>query len=101
MRQNIKEKRQNLLELQLDHNTQTVKLTNQYERARQELEFARTNQARLEKECEILNRQKSGSSMIAENLKLVQVQLEKAESEARIRLQNQNDDLSKEVNLLR
>ena len=82
-------------------NTETVKLTNQYERARQELEFARTNQARLEKECEILNRQKSGSSMIAENLKLVQVQLEKAESEARMRLQNQNDDLSKEVNLLR
>ena len=82
-------------------NTETVKLTNQYERARQELEFSRTNQARLEKECEILNRQKSGSSMIAENLKLVQVQLEKAESEARMRLQNQNDDLSKEVNLLR
>ena len=82
-------------------NTQVVKLTNQYERARQEVDLLRTNQARLEKECEILNRQKSGSAMIAENLKLVQVQLEKAESQAKMRLQNQNDDLTKEVALLK
>ena len=39
--------------------------------------------------------------MIAENLKLVQLKLEQADSEARMRLQNQNEDLTKEVSLLR
>ena len=82
-------------------NTQVVKLTNLYERSRQELDMSRTNQARLEKECEILNRGKTSSAMITENLKLVQTQLEKAESEAMMRLQNQNEDLTKEVSLLR
>ena len=40
-------------------------------------------------------------AMIAENLKLVQLKLDQADSEARMRLQNQNEDLTKEVNLLR
>ena len=58
-------------------------------------------QSRLEKERDILTRQTSGSAMIAENLKLVQLKLEQADSEASMRLKNQNEDLNKEVNLLR
>ena len=55
----------------------------------------------MEKERDILTRQTSGSAMIAENLKLVQLKLEQADSEASMRLKNQNEDLNKEVNLLR
>ena len=43
----------------------------------------------MEKERDILTRQTSGSAMIAENLKLVQLKLEQADSEASMRLKNQ------------
>ena len=82
-------------------NSQVARLTNQRERSLQEISILKNAQARLEKEREILNRQTSGSAMIAENLKLVQLRLEQADSETKMRLQNQNEDLNKEINLLR
>ena len=85
----------------IQSNGQLAKITNQLKRAEFEVQNLRNAEARLEKERDILHRQSSGSSMIAENLKMVQLQLEKSESESRMRLQNQNEDLNKEVNLLR
>ena len=77
------------------------RLANQYERAKHDVNHLKNVNSRLEKERDILTRQTSGSAMIAENLKLVQLKLEQADSETRMRLQNQNEDLTKEVNLLR
>ena len=42
-------------------NTQLARLTNQYERAKQDVNHLKTVQARLEKERDILTRQTSGS----------------------------------------
>ena len=77
------------------------RLSNQYERAKHDVNHLKNVNSRLEKERDILTRQTSGSAMIAENLKLVQLKLEQADSEASMRLKNQNEDLNKEVNLLR
>ena len=56
---------------------------------------------RLRTEAEILHRQKSSSDTLAENLKLVQHELEKAQSAGRMRLENDNADLKEELDLLR
>ena len=56
---------------------------------------------RLRTEAEILHRQKSGSDLLAENLKMVQHELEKAQSAGRMRLENEAAEAKAEVALLR
>ena len=56
---------------------------------------------RLRTEADILHRQKSGSELLAENLKLMQHELEKAQSSSRMRLENENSDLREELGLVR
>ena len=56
---------------------------------------------RLRTEQEILHRQKSGSDLLTENLKLLQHQLEKAQSADRMRLDNEAAETKAEVALLR
>ena len=85
----------------IQSNGSLAQVTNKLKRYEFEVGNLRNTQARMEKERDILQRQSSGSAMIAENLKMVQLQLEKSESEARMRLTNQNEDLSKEIGLLR
>ena len=71
------------------------------ERLQNEARMLKISESRLQQECEILHRQKTGSALIAENLKMVQVQIEKGESETKMRLENENSSLQKEVQLLR
>ena len=84
-------------------NSQTIfsKTERSYERAQNEIKMLKIAESRLQQECEILHRQKTGSALISENLKMVQVQIEKGESESKMRLQNEKDSLQKEVHLLR
>ena len=56
---------------------------------------------RLRTEQEILHRQKSGSDLLTENLKLLQHQLEKTQSAERMRLENEATETKAEVALLR
>ena len=85
----------------LNSQTMLSKVERSYERVQNEVRMLKIAESRLQQECEILHRQKTGSALIAENLKLVQVQIEKGESEAKMRLQNEKDALQKEVVLLR
>ena len=58
-------------------------------------------EARLLQEREILHRQKSSSAMVMENLNQIKLNLERAEAEKTMRLENRNDTLEKEAALLR
>ncbi len=66
-----------------------------------EKSILKTAEARLLQEKEILHRQKSSSALVLENLNLVKLSLEKSEDEKAMRLRNRNEDLEKEVGLLR
>ncbi len=68
---------------------------------RHERSILKAAEARMIQENEILHRQKNSSAMVMENLNLVKLSLEKAEEEKSMRLRNKNEDLEKEVNLLR
>ena len=85
----------------LNSQTSLSKVERSAERIQNENNMLKMAESRLKQECEILHRQKTGSALIAENLKMVQVQIEKGESEAKMRLQNEKDALQKEVSLLR
>ena len=72
----------------LNSQTMLSKAERSQERAQNEVRMLKMAESRLQQECEILHRQKTGSALIAENLKMVQVQIEKGESEAKMRLEN-------------
>ena len=84
-------------------NSQTLlsKTERSHERAQNEIKMLKIAESRLQHECEILHRQKTGAALISENLKMVQVQIEKGESETKMRLQNERDTMQNEVKLLR
>ena len=85
----------------LNSQTMLSKVERSNERLQNEARMLKISESRLQQECEILHRQKTGSALIAENLKMVQVQIEKGESETKMRLENENSSLQKEVQLLR
>ena len=85
----------------LNSQTMLSKVERSNERLQNEARMLKISESRLQQECEILHRQKTGSALIAENLKMVQVQIEKGESETKMRLENENSSMQKEVQLLR
>ena len=64
-------------------------------------ENLKTLNERLKAETEILHNQRSGSQLLADNLKMVQLELSKADSQRRMKLENENDALKQEMGLLR
>ena len=71
------------------------------EHLRHENGVLRSAEARLLQEAEILRRQKNSSDIVLQNLNMIKLNLERAEGEKVMRLQNRSDALEKEVALLR
>ena len=71
------------------------------EHLRHENGVLRSAEARLLQETEILRRQKNSSDIVLQNLNMIKLNLERAEGEKVMRLQNRSDALEKEVALLR
>jgi nucleoprotein TPR len=73
----------------------------QLEFLRHEKSILKNAETRMLQENEILRRQKNSSDIVLENLNLIKLNLERAEGDKVMRLQNRSDTLDKEVSLLR
>ncbi|XP_040583624.1 nucleoprotein TPR [Lepeophtheirus salmonis] len=70
------------------------------ERLKYENDSLKAAEARYGQEREVFYRERKSSAIVTQNLKQIQLHLERDEDEAKMRLQNQNDGLSKEISLI-
>merc|ERR1719187_1537799 len=85
----------------LSSQSQLSKVEVQVAQLRHEKTMLQSSEARLLAEREVLHREKSSSGRIVANLQQIQLNMERGEEEGKARLQALNDNLQKEVDLLR
>merc|ERR1712203_241499 len=85
----------------MDANSRLTNTERAHERSQYEIRTLKLSESRLQQECEMLRREKSGSQLLIQKMNSMQSMIERGDDEARQRLQNEKDRLQNDCLVLR